>query len=139
MATIEDGRLNIYNLPLHQSKKGYRAKPVHNIDLGEKIKFHQVRWLPFGSFNMLAVTDFLSNVFLFKDGRLFKTYLNAHAKLITDLCWFFTYDHDEQEPVPYFATSSMDGALKLWSLTDQFVPLFDHFTSKASIFSMLII
>ena len=82
---------------------------------------------------MVAVTDFLSNVFLFKDGRLFKTYLNAHAKLITDLCWFFTYDHGGSEPVPYFATSSMDGALKLWSLTDQFVPVFDHFTSKVGI------
>jgi hypothetical protein len=87
---------------------------------------------------MLAVTDFLSNVFLFKDGRLFKTYLNAHAKLITDLCWFFNYDHGGSEPVPYFATSSMDGALKLWSLTDQFVPVFDHFTSKVGNYYVLI-
>lgn len=130
MATIEDGKLKIYNLPLNQTQKQYKVKPIHTIDLGEKIKFHQVRWLPFGEFNMIAVTDFLSNVFLFKDGRLFKTYLNAHAKLITDLCWFFTYDYGGSEPVSYFATSSMDGALKLWSLTDQFVPVFDHFTSK---------
>jgi hypothetical protein len=87
---------------------------------------------------MIAVTDFLSNVFLLKDWRLFKTYLNAHGKLITDLCWFFTYDHGGSEPVPYFATSSMDGALKLWSLTDQLVPLFDQFTSKVGNYYVII-
>jgi hypothetical protein len=40
MATIEDGRLNIYNLPLNQSQKGYKVKPIKTIGLGEKIKFH---------------------------------------------------------------------------------------------------
>lgn len=48
--------------------------------------------MQFGAFNMIAATDYLSNIFVFKDGKLFKTYLNAHSKLITDLTWLFTYD-----------------------------------------------
>jgi hypothetical protein len=48
--------------------------------------------MPFGEFNMLAVSDYLSNIFLIKDGALYKAYLNAHSKLITDITWFFTFD-----------------------------------------------
>lgn len=102
----------------------------------DRIVFNLIRWMPFGEFNLIAVTDFLSNIFIFKDGKLFKVYLNAHAKLISDICWIFAFNStsfETSEAVPYFLSSSMDGALRLWSLTDPFVPVYDHFTSKVSI------
>ena len=89
--------------------------------------------MPFGEFNMIAASDYLSNIFVFKDGNLFKTYLNAHSKLITDLIWIFAYDTSLFEeptllsnstlpqntlPTPYLASCSFDGALRLWSLQD---------------------
>lgn len=48
--------------------------------------------MQFGEFNMIAASDFLSNIFIFKDGQLYKTYLSAHAKVVTDIAWFYTFD-----------------------------------------------
>lgn len=78
----------------------------------------------FGDYGYIAASDFLSNIFLFKDGQLYKTYLNAHSRLITDIVWIFTFDekafgeNSREHPVPGFASCSMDGALRLWSLDD---------------------
>jgi hypothetical protein len=66
--------------------------PVQELKISDKIKFNLAKVMPFGEFNMIAASDYLSNIFIFKDGKLFKTYLNAHSKLITDLAWIFTYD-----------------------------------------------
>jgi hypothetical protein len=66
--------------------------PLQELKISDKIKFNLARIMPFGEFNMIAASDYLSNIFIFKDGKLFKTYLNAHSKLITDLAWIFIYD-----------------------------------------------
>ncbi len=109
-------------------------KPIKTLTIeDEKIKFNLIRWMPFGEFNYIAVTDFLSNIFVYKDGKLFKAYLNAHAKLITDICWIFAFDNSSEQPYPYFFSSAMDGSLRLWSLTDTFVPVYDYFTSKVTL------
>ena len=60
--------------------------------MGERIRFSQAKVMQFGAFNMIAATDYCSNIYVFKDGKLFKTYLNAHSKLITDLTWLFSFD-----------------------------------------------
>jgi hypothetical protein len=93
LATVEDGCIKIYNLPLSAESQLSKMKPVEVIDIGDKfIELNLIRWMPFGEFNLIAASDFLSNVFLFKNGTLFKTYLNIHSKLITDITWFFTID-----------------------------------------------
>jgi len=92
---------------------------------------------------MLAVTDFLSNIFIFKDGQLYKTLLNAHAKLITDIQWLFTFNesvfgdyHNNDAPTPYLSSCSMDGSLKLWDLDCPFVPLYEYLSSKKWVYHL---
>jgi WD40 repeat protein len=133
LSTVEDGNLKFYNLPYLQTQLTYNLQPIHTLSLGDKIRFHLLRWYPYGAQNLLAVTDLLSNIFIFKGGKLSKTYLNAHAKLITDLCWFFTWNEDTSTPTPLFVTTSMDGSMKIWSLEDQTVPIYEYYTSKVRI------
>ena len=92
MATSDDGKIKLYNIPLESYESVITLKPIDILELGSKIQFNLVRWMPFGDFSMLAVSDFLSNIFIFKNGKLFKTILNSHSKLITDLTWIFTFN-----------------------------------------------
>ena len=89
--------------------------------------------MKFGTFNMIAASDFLCNIYVFKDGKIFKTYLNAHSKLISDLTWIFSFDQppfqapsdaalsqlpSNATPTPYLVSCSFDARIKLWSLND---------------------
>jgi len=91
---------------------------------------------------MVAVTDFLSNIFIFKEGHLFKTLLNAHAKLITDIQWLFTFNEpglgapENDAPTPYLSSCSMDGSLKLWDIDSPFVPLYEYLSSKKWVYHL---
>ena len=132
ICTCENGVIKIYKVPcLDNYEEDVQIVPVQELRIDDKIKFNLARIMPFGEFNMIAASDYLSNIFIFKDGRLFKTYLNAHSKLITDLTWIFTHDttlFEESKtlsnstlplntlPTPYFASCSFDGAFRLWSL-----------------------
>ena len=88
---MEDRVIKVYNLPKLNGGETLEVKSVMTFDLG--VEFNLVRWMNFGEFNAIAACDFLSNIFVFKDGVHFKTYLNCHSKLITDMTWIFTFDY----------------------------------------------
>jgi len=91
--TCEDGAIKIYNVPQNTYVgEVVIIQPIEVLKLGDRIKLSQAKVMQFGAFNMIAATDYFSNIFVFKDGQLCKTYLNAHSKLITDIAWIFTFD-----------------------------------------------
>lgn len=93
ICTCEDGVIKLYQVPnIENHEDDIQMVPVQELKISDKIRFNLARIMPFGEFNMIAASDYLSNIFIFKDGKLFKTYLNAHSKLITDLAWIFIYD-----------------------------------------------
>lgn len=132
MVAVIDGTLVIFNIPMTMNQSLYHLEPVVKLDIGDPlVVLNLVRWMPFGSHDMIAVTDFLSNLFIFKDGKLFKCYISIHSRLITDLTWIFTFNETHpEEPVPALVTCSMDGSFKIWSLTDQQTPIYEQSSSK---------
>jgi hypothetical protein len=92
IACVSDGEVALFNLPaIKDGGATLLIEPCMKLQIEKGIVCNLVRWLPFGEHNMIAVTDFLSNVFIFKNGLLFKAFLSTHGRLITDLCWIFTF------------------------------------------------
>lgn len=138
-------RVSVINLPSFiDDGSSITLKAVQDLKTQTNTPVNIVRWMPFGQFEYIAVTDFLSNVYLFKGGTLIKVYISAHVRIITELVWFFSIDHsinhtnredDNFKPHPYFVTTSLDGYMKIWSLTDQQTPLYEQYYSQRWVFS----
>ena len=76
---------------------------------------------------------------------LYRVIYNCHSKLISDLEWILFPDPTQflKNPendqladfsVPYLATCSYDGYLKIWSM-DDVIPVYEFFSSQVTIFS----
>eukprot|EP00347_Sterkiella_histriomuscorum_P024206 403331944 len=159
LLVVEDGLIKLYKLPLKlqfqnpQENLQIELKEVmqfpksleNNEWSQEKIEFCKAKLMNFGKFDKIAATDYLSNLYVFDlNGDISHIFMNTHSKIITDVQWMFQFDENQKshrleqvEPQPYLITCSMDGCLKIWDLNDQFVPIYEYFSSKKWVYQIM--